>query len=150
MPFLASIFSAMRIIFRYTSLTTPRKPRMINEDSVPLARFCREVKLLTSIQSHPAITEEALPVDDIITCQIKRCSTRREILPVFQNIRTICALVNQCDLSIKQICLFNRYYSLLFNSIKCMPTRILKGTQNKRCFITIEIVIRFYSFNRIA
>lgn len=116
MPFLASIFSAMRIIFRYTSLTTPRKPRMINEDSVPLARFCREVKLLTSIQIYPAITEEALPVDDIIiTCQIKRCSTRREILPVFQNIRTICALVNQCDLSIKQICLRIRYYLIRLN-----------------------------------
>jgi hypothetical protein len=86
---------------------------MINEDSVPLARFCREVKLLTSI--HPAIIEEALPVDDIITCQIKRCSTRREILPVFQNIRTICALVNQCDLSIKQICLRIRYYLIQLN-----------------------------------
>jgi hypothetical protein len=137
MPFLASIFSAMRIIFRYTSLTTPRKPRMINEDSVPLARFCREVKLLTSI--HPAIIEEALPVDDIITCQIKRCSTRREILPVFQNIRTICALVNQCDLSIKQICLRIRYYLIQLNVCQHEYKKELKTN-------VVLLLLKFNSF----
>jgi hypothetical protein len=137
MPFLASIFSAMRIIFRYTSLTTPRKPRMINEDSVPLARFCREVKLLTSI--HPAIIEEALPVDDIITCQIKRCSTRREILPVFQNIRTICALVNQCDLSIKQICVRIRYYLIQLNVCQHEYKKELKTN-------VVLLLLKFNSF----